>query len=730
MSLSHVITEWVLDTNASEIPIHLYWIPQKNMDAQGIESDTGRLKYQVRRENDWMNIQSAAHLLGAFEEIKKWGDVKSIDHDYRVINLDSPTERRLLERLLAEQLRRAQDPKRFRSYRNKPILYSVADRIKANDYHVSRVLKYDITVDPKGSITVGFDLSHEFTFQKSLYNFITERSPLVKTDCKVRDIVKHNTWTFKRVSDKPISYPFIAGQNLIEYYQHQGLGRFVESIPPDTPAVVCVNSKGEEFHFIPQLLRLVCTWETVPKYLKDKAKLTANERMDALINKIMNPVLSTWSQNESHFQLRYKRRGLVAQYNGYKILRMKNPVLEFGKGVTTNQKVTKSLLKGGVWQPPTQPVEVQFLIDQEIASQFTQRKKSGEFYFPLFEQLADLSKRLGVPLLQPDFNSGRIKRIPLDDPFKLREKLREVSPQMISDHPILVVVKQSNLKSRVGSEDFYTILKRELGRENALRTQVVAYETSEKLQQEVLMNLLLGIYVKLGIHPWRLQTPLQSECLIGVDVYHDRDIHITGVVQVVGQDGIPLWTKPMSNVERGEIIRPETWEEVIFQTLMKFKQKYGRLPRHLTFHRDGKDHKGEVDIIQNILQAQNIPFDYVAIQKKVKRRLARKPDNATKETPWENPKGDAYVKFAERTAFLCTTNPSGFIGMAQPFRVTQKTSVLPFEKILYDVYNLTFMNLHAINPSRLPSTINYADKTASFFARGLLPMVEMPIQSV
>lgn len=729
MSFFHVITEWTLDTNASEIPIYLYWIPQKNMDIQGIESDTARLKYQLQRENNWMNIQSAAFLLGSFEEIKEWGSIKHTKKQHRTIDLNSPIERRLLERLLSEQLKRAQDPKYFRAFRKKPILYSVLDRFTNKEYDISRALKYDITVNLKGAITVGFDISHEFTFKKNLYDLILEQSSLIEPDSIVRDIVKQNTWSFKRISEKPISYPFIAGQNLIEYYRNQGLEHFVKSIPPDTPAVVCANAKNEEFYFIPQLLKLICTWEKVPNNLKKKAKLTTNERMDALINEIMEPVLSTWAKNEKHFQLRYKRKGLLASHNGYKILRMKDPVLEFGKGVT-DQKITKSLLTGGVWQPPTHPVEIQFLIDQEIASQFTQRKKNGEFYFPLFKHLANLSQRLGVPLLQPDFNSGRIKRISFSDPFKLREMLREISPQMISDHPILVVVKRDNLKARVGSEDFYTILKRELGRENALRTQVVTYETSEKLQQEALMNILLGIYVKLGIHPWRLKTSLHSECLVGIDVYHDRDIHITGVVQVVGQEGIPLWTKPLSNVESGEIIRPETWEEVIFQTLMKFKQKYGRFPQHITFHRDGKDHKGEVEIIQNILQTKNIPFDYVAIQKNVKRRLARKPKNATKITPWENPKGDAYVKFEERTAFLCTTNPSRSIGMARPFRVTQKTQVLPFEKILYDIYYLTFMNLHAINPSRLPSTINYADKTASFFARGLLPMTEMPIQSV
>jgi len=292
------------------------------------------------------------------------------------------------------------------------------------------------------------------------------------------------------------------------------------------------------------------------------------------------------------------------------------------------------------------------------------------------------------------------------------------------------VAKESNLNKRLGSEqiDFYTLLKRELGREHALRTQVVAYETTEHSQEQVLMNILLGIYVKLGIHPWRLRDPLHSECLVGLDVFHDQDIHITGVIQVVGQDGLPLWTKPLSNVERGEVIRRETLEEVIFQTLEKFKQRNGRFPGHLTFHRDGKDHEAEIQVIRELLDPLNIRFDYVSVRKNINRRMAHR---AAKEERWMNATGYTYVKDAERTAFLCTTAPSAAIGMARPFRVTQLTDCLTFDQILNDVYKLTFMNFHAINPSRLPSTINYADKTASFFAHGMLPLdKEMPIQSV
>lgn len=734
----HILTEWRLQTKASDIPVYLYWMPQKSMEAGEIEKETGRLKYILSQANRSIIVESAAHLLGSFEEIKVWKDVRPLRYERRTIDLTSSTERRLLKRLLSKSLKKAQNPQRFKVHHRRPVLIFKQGHHHFKDWEATPVLHFDITVCTRGFITVGFDLSHDFTHRKNLYDLLQEGSSLLTPGCKVKDIVKQNMYTFKKVLDKPVSYPHLnSGENLIEYYQNQGLGHHVKSIPPDTPAVSCTDDNGKDFTFIPQLLKLVCTWENVPWELKKKVKLRPNKRITGLID-AMSDVLEEWKQKEKHFSVQFDNQGYHAEQNGYRVLQQERPNLVFGSNVTAKAVKFVSpyyLEKGGVLNPPSQPLKIQFLIDEEIIKDFT-REKNGQYYFPFFNMLKNISKKMGVLLEQAEWN--RVARLHFDQPIKMRRQLREIAQRMQPESPLLIVAKEENLNKNFGSDkiDFYNLLKRELGRDYALRTQVVTYETFKQLidpykrrefKQYVITNLLLGIYVKMGIHPWKLQKPLHSDCMIGLDVYHDDDIHITGVIQVVGKDGLPLWTKPLSNAEKGEVIRRETIEELLFQTLDKFKQENGRCPKHLTFHRDGKGHESEIRMIGELLDPLDIQFDYVSIRKKINRRMAYK----SKENIWQNPFGFAYVKEEERSAMLCTTDPRPSIGMAQPFRVIQMTDCFPFGRILDDIYQLTFMNFHALNPSRLPSTINYADKTASFFAQRILPMdKEMPIQSV
>ncbi|MBH8609119.1 Piwi domain-containing protein [Thermoactinomyces sp. CICC 10521] len=739
MKETHLLTEWQLKTKSSDISIHLYWMPQKYQEKDLVEKEIGNLKYSVSRLNGFIIVESAAHLLGSFEEIKAWGDVIPLRHEYRCIDLTSSTERRLLERLLSRSLERAQDAEKFNARRR--TIVPKNDRQVVDDFEVRRTLEFDITVSSKGRISVGFDLSHEFTHRKNVYQLIKEQSDLIGPNCKVKDIVYGRTYFFKEVLDKPISYPHLSsGENLIDYYKNKGKGNYVKSLRFETPAVSCVSKEGAEpLPFIPQLLKIVCSWDKVPFDAKKKTKMSTNQRMDALMNMIKD-ALGAWKQNAAYLPIEYDKRGLLANETGYLIKPLKKPNLQFGKGVK-GISAFASLLSGGVVSPPSQPIECQFLVDAQIVKEFI-KDFNGELDFPLFRRLSYLSNQLGVPMVRPDFRSKQIVLIRFDDPVRLRMELRNIKEHMNPEHPILIVGKKENLKKKTGPDqgDYYTLLKRELGREHKFSTQVVTFETSEykskkrdeKKKREdlerVYMNILLGIYVKMGIHPWKLSDRLHSDCFIGLDVCHEKDLHITGVIQVIGQDGLPLWTKPLSNPERGEVIRRETIEDTIYKTLDKFKQMNGRIPQHITFHRDGHGHKDELKVIRELLEPLQIKFDYVSIEKTLNRRMAYKIQG---KPEWLNPVGFAYVKDGERLAYLCTTNPSEFVGMAQPFRMIQWTDSLKFDLIIEDVYRLTFMNIHSINKSRLPSTINYADKSASFFARGMLPLdTEMPIQSV
>lgn len=59
--------------------------------------------------------------------------------------------------------------------------------------------------------------------------------------------------------------------------------------------------------------------------------------------------------------------------------------------------------------------------------------------------------------------------------------------------------------------------------------------------------------------------------------------------------------------------------------------------------------------------------------------------------------------------------------MAQPIRVKSVFGNLDIEKVVEDVYKLTFMHLGAINKIRLPITTYYADLSSTYGNRDLIP---------
>lgn len=88
---------------------------------------------------------------------------------------------------------------------------------------------------------------------------------------------------------------------------------------------------------------------------------------------------------------------------------------------------------------------------------------------------------------------------------------------------------------------------------------------------------------------------------------------------------------------------------------------------------------------------------------------------------WKNPIGVAFLRKEENLAYLCSTDPNTKMGMAQPIRIWNRTGNMDLKSIVEDIYHLTYMNIHAINKSRLPITTNYADKSSMFYRKEMLP---------
>lgn len=227
-------------------------------------------------------------------------------------------------------------------------------------------------------------------------------------------------------------------------------------------------------------------------------------------------------------------------------------------------------------------------------------------------------------------------------------------------------------------------------------------------------NVLLGLYVKSGMQPWVLNEKTYSDCFIGLDVSHEKGKSTAGIINVIGNDGRLMKQAAMNGTNAGEKISQELLKEVLQEVMHLYKTEYNGLPTHMTIHRDGF-WREDTQTVTDFLNHLDISFDIVEIIKEPNRRMAYY-NHVSKN--YETRQGTYYQRNQE--ALLCATDPREQVGMAKPLKVIQKTTTLPFEQIIHDVYMLSFMHVHALNKTRLPITTHYADLSSTFYQRGML----------
>ena len=294
--------------------------------------------------------------------------------------------------------------------------------------------------------------------------------------------------------------------------------------------------------------------------------------------------------------------------------------------------------------------------------------------------------------------------------MQLRSKLRKLSEHL--QYTTVILLDKQN-------KDAYQILKQELSGKAKIPIQVIYFDTiqSENSRKYSMLNILLGIYAKSCIQSWVLKDPLVADCYIGLDVSHDEGKHSAGIVQVVGKEGRVLAANAIRGNEAGEIISKQTFEAIIHEAIFSYEGTYGVMPKHFVFHRDGKGFENEMNTIKEIMRHTDITFDYVAIKKNINRRMAA---ISSEQNTWVTRQGTAFIK--GREAYMCTTNPREAVGMAEPIKIEYLYGDRTMNEIINEIYDLSFMHIGAINKSRLPITTHYADKSSTFYNRGMLPV--------
>ncbi len=689
------ITEFKNELKSSDIKIWIYTLPVKDLDKKHREN-YDNIKFLKKENKDILIIEFNENLIGSFDEIKNWGEIKYTKGEYRNIQANISTERKLLERMLLQEIRQSSDKSKYEIINNeKNCVYIKQALLNKDNIILKRKINFDVNIKEDENIIVGFDLSHSYDY----INTLAEELNIVKPGDKVKDYYNHIVYEFVSVAEFSISDVNEYMQcSIIDYYKNKNQSYIVDKLNPKTKAVLVSKNKNI-FPYIPNRLKRVCDYgnleSRILKECSEHTKLSAHKKMKLSID-ITEDILVNSQYTK------FNKKNMLIENLGYKKHTLPKPRFIFG-----NSKKHSSILYGlpenGSYE--NREINIMYFIDPNILKNKSKYDKMLEFSL----NLEQFSKDMGVVLNRQKSNVS-FKAINIDNKDKFECDIRRIVDNY--KNPVIVIMDDENC------EKYYSSIKKIFGNKHNIATQFISFSTlnyNEKNKNAVLLNILLGIYGKSGIQPWILDGQLTADCYIGLDVSRENKLNTAGIIQIVGKDGRILKSKSLTSPQSGEKINTDTIREIFYEAVASYEKIYNEYPKHIVIHRDGISRE-ELDILKETAKNLDIKFEYVEITKNVNRRIAT---FKTSDGLWETEMGSYYTK--ENFAYIVTTNPYEKIGMAKPLRIKRVHGEQTMDKIVEDVYKLSFMHIGSILKSRLPVTTHYADLSSTYGNRELMP---------
>ena len=689
------ITEFKNELKSSDIKIWIYTLPVKDLDKKHREN-YDNIKFLKKENKDILIIEFNENLIGSFDEIKNWGEIKYTKGEYRNIQANISTERKLLERMLLQEIRQSSDKSKYEIINNeKNCVYIKEALLNKDNIILKRKINFDVNINEGKNIIVGFDLSHSYDYK----NTLAEELNIVKSGDKVKDYYNHIVYEFVSVADFSISDVNEYMQcSIIDYYKNKNQSYIVDKLNPKTKAVLVSKNKNI-FPYIPNRLKRVCDYgnleSRILKECSEHTKLSAHKKMKLSID-ITKDILVNSQYTK------FNKKNMLIENLGYKKHTLPKPRFIFG-----NSKKHSSILYGlpenGSYE--NREINIMYFIDPNILKNKSKYDKMLKFSL----NLEQFSKDMGVVLNRQKSNVS-FKSINIDNKDKFECDIRRIVDNY--KNPVIVIMDDENC------EKYYSSIKKIFGNKHNIATQFISFSTlnyNEKNKNAVLLNILLGIYGKSGIQPWILDGQLTADCYIGLDVSRENKLNTAGIIQIVGKDGRILKSKSLTSPQSGEKINTDTIREIFYEAVASYEKIYNEYPKHIVIHRDGISRE-ELDILKETAKNLDIKFEYVEITKNVNRRIAT---FKTSDGLWETEMGSYYTR--ENFAYIVTTNPYEKIGMAKPLRIKRVHGEQTMDKIVEDVYKLSFMHIGSILKSRLPVTTHYADLSSTYGNRELMP---------
>lgn len=238
------ITEFKNELKSSDIKIWIYTLPVKDLDKKHREN-YDNIKFLKKENKDILIIEFNENLIGSFDEIKNWGEIKYTKSEYRNIQTNILTERKLLERMLLQEIRQSSDKSKYEIINNeKNCVYIKQALLNKDNIILKRKINFDVNIKEDENIIVGFDLSHSYDY----INTLAEELNVVKPGDKVKDYYNHIVYEFVSVADFSISDVNEYMQcSIIDYYKNKNQFYIVDKLNPKTKAVLVLAQNKNIF---------------------------------------------------------------------------------------------------------------------------------------------------------------------------------------------------------------------------------------------------------------------------------------------------------------------------------------------------------------------------------------------------------------------------------------------------------------------------------------------------
>lgn len=702
----YALTECMSDIKSDEIPIFIYKMGINNINEK--HSENAKIVSDLRRLNGYKNIIIFfENYIASFFKISLWGEYSYILEENRTIDITKNHEKKLLERLIGKDILNKYNKK---EYMNSDTLYEILEKrniYNKNGVTIKRGMKFDININNAGNIIIGFDSLHNFFSSQNIINGLRNKS--ISKNTKLVDYNTNYTYSFWEEADFTISdkTEYLGGISIKDYYKNKRQEKLLENVPDSLKAVIVKNKNGNELCYSPTFLYKVCDFGSLPKNVlydfQRNYKMKPDEKMRYCLRNAYN-ILS------SSQYIKISNNSFKIQSLGYEKFNVPVPNLMFGLNRISN-RVDIGLNNGGVYEK--KPISIHYFVDPELLKDKDDLNNVTSF----LNELENISKKLGVEIYRDKVsNKIDLKKIDTSNVELFSLGIKKIIDAYKST--TVFILTETNM------QNFYNVIKKEFGYFKKISTQGISFETiqqclkykeTDSARRYTIYNILLGIYAKSGVQPWILKSELHSDCFIGLDVSRENGIDTAGIVQIIGKDGRVLKTNIIKQAQKGEKIKLEVLRDVIISAKNSYENFYKRPLNHITFHRDGicREDLNSLEIIANNI---NVKFDYIEITKDVRRRMAV---YSKKEECYRTEIGCVYQK--DNIAYITTTEPRDFMGMAQPLRICHVYGSTDIKDIVQDIFHLTYMNIASVIKVRLPITTYFADLSSTYGSKGFMP---------